>query len=51
MRLTDDQIRQTVAAMRAGEKVKAALLAAALAGDPAARFQVMALAKRQGRAA
>ena len=47
MKLTDQQIRDTVASMRAPAKVKAALLKQALAGDPRARFSVLALYRRQ----
>ncbi len=41
-RLSDAQVRQTVAAMRMTETLKAALLRQALAGDAPARFVVYA---------
>lgn len=42
MRLTDEQIRETVATMRISEADKAIILRRALAGEPAARFTVYA---------
>lgn len=46
-RLTDQQIRETVAAMNTTDALKAALLKQALAGDPSARFAVYGLYRRQ----
>jgi hypothetical protein len=42
MQLTDEQIRETVAALRMAEPLKAALVERAQAGDPGARFVVYA---------
>lgn len=47
MKLTDNEIRETIAKMRAPRKVRDALLKQALSGDPHARFSVLALRKRQ----
>jgi len=47
MKLTDEQIRATVAAMRAPETVKRALLKQALSGDPRARFSLHAIRRRK----
>lgn len=46
-RLTDQQIRDTVAAMNTADVHKAALLKQALAGDPGARFSVYGAYRRQ----
>ena len=49
-RLTDEQIRQTVAAMKTKPAYKAVLLERALGGEQEARFAVYALFLRQQRA-
>lgn len=50
MRLTDDEIRQTVARMRMPDNARAALLKQALSGDPGARFVVYAKMRKQDAA-
>jgi predicted NBD/HSP70 family sugar kinase len=48
-RLTDEQIKATVARMTSGtEKAQQTLLAQALAGDPSARMALLFWAKRLG---
>lgn len=46
-RMTDEQIKTTVAAMQMAEPLKAKLVREALAGSPNARFVVYAAMKRQ----
>ena len=46
MRLTDEQVRETLAALRMAEPLKAALVERAQAGDPGARFVVYAAWRR-----
>lgn len=46
-RLTDEQIRLTVAAMKTKPAYKAVLLERALSGEPEVRFAVYALWRRQ----
>ena len=48
MRMTDEQIRETVAALRMPQKERKSLLKRALAGDPAARFVVFAKMAKRG---
>ena len=48
-RLTDEQIKETVARLTSGsDKAKKALAAQALAGDPSARMALAFWAKRMG---
>lgn len=49
MRLTAEQIRETVATLRMDDTARAVLLARALAGDPGARLVVYAAWRKATR--